>query len=319
MSLDTEHERLIDSATRWIVLLRSGHATAADWQAWQRWRSEDPRHEQLCQRLDQQLGVFQVPLAQGVRGEVLQHALNAPSSRRKVLQGALVGAGVAVGAGLLAGPLGVPLGDLGADIRTGTAERRTVLLPDGSQLHLNARSAADIDFDQQQRRVRLREGELLVQVAPQADRPFVIHTEQTRVFVQGSRLLVREREGLGYVAALKGALQIDRQSGPRLPVASGFAVSYERDRFGPVQPNTLGATAWLDGLLEVRDRPLSEVIDALRPYRHGVLRLDPAVAGLRVSGLFRLDNPEQILDTLARTLPIRIGRRTGLWVTVSAA
>jgi len=61
------------------------------------------------------------------------------------------------------------------------------------------------------------------------------------------------------------------------------------------------------------------VIEALRPYRPGVLRLDPAIAQLRVSGLFRLDNPQQVLDTLARTLPIRIARHTDLWVTLSPA
>ena len=75
----------------------------------------------------------------------------------------------------------------------------------------------------------------------------------------------------------------------------------------------------MDGLLEVRNQALAEGLDALRAYRSGVLRVDPAVAGLRVSGLFRLDDSDQALDALARTLPIRVARRTDLWVSVGPA
>lgn len=311
------NDALIDSATRWYVLLRSGEATAADWQRYHHWRAADPRHDALCRQLETRLGVFQVAQAQGVSGKVLQQALDAPSSRRRVLQVALAGAGVAMGAALLSKPMG--LADLTADVRTGTGERRTVTLADGSELLLNAQSAADIQFDPQRRLVRLREGEFLARVASDRNRPFLIQTEQAQVRAYGNRFVLRERQGQGQVVALDGALEIDRQSGERLQLAAGHEVHFDRAGFGPVQVSSAGATAWIDGFLQVRDRPLAEVIDALRPYHTGVLRLDPSVAGLRVSGLYRLDNPQQILDTLARTLPIHITRRTGLWVTVNAA
>lgn len=311
------NDELIDSATQWYVLLRSGQATAQDWQRYHQWRAADPRHDALCRQLETRLGVFQVPQAQGVSGKVVQQALEAPSSRRQVLQIALAGAGVAVGAVLLAKPMGLP--ELTADVRTGTGERRTVTLDDGSELLLNAQSAADIQFDPQRRLVRLREGELLAKVASDRLRPFLIQTDQARLRAYGNRFLVREREGQGQVVALNGAVEIDGQNGERLQLAAGHEVHYDRTGFGPMQASSSGATAWVDGFLQVRDRPLAEVIDALRPYHQGVLRLDPAVAELRVSGLYRLDNPQQILDTLARTLPIHITRRTGLWVTVSAA
>ena len=311
------NDALIDSATRWYVLLRSGQASAADWQRYHQWRAADPRHDALCQQLEARLGVFQIPQAQGVSGKVLQQALDAPSSRRQVLQIALAGAGVAIGAALLAKPVG--LSELTADLRTGTGERRSVTLADGSELLLNAQSAADIQFNPQQRLVRLREGELLAKVASDRNRPFLLQTDQARLHAYGNRFLVREREGQGQVVALNGAVHIDSQSGERLQLAAGHAVHYDRGGFGPVQASSSGATAWVDGFLQVRDRPLAEVIEALRPYHNGVLRLDPAVAGLRVSGLYRLDNPQQILDTLARTLPIHITRRTGLWVTINAA
>lgn len=319
MSQEQEADPLIDEAVRWIVQLRSGHASDADRHAYQQWRNQDPRHEQICTQLETRLGVFQIPIDQGIGGELLQRALTVLTGRRRLLQGALLGVGTLLGTGLLLGGAGSPLAELTADLRTGTAQRRSLELPDGSELQLNARSAADIDFSRQQRQVRLLDGELLARVAADSVRPFFIQAPQARVQAYGNRLLVRERDGRGQVVALDGAVEIFGPAGDRLQLPGGHEVTYDRYRFGPVRPSPKGATAWVDGLLEVRDATLGEVIEALRPWRSGVLRLDPAIAPLRVSGLFRLDRPEQILDTLARTLPIRIARHTDLWVTLGPA
>ena len=319
MNIENQHDDVIDNATRWIVLLRSGHASEADWQAYRQWPAQDPRHEQLCAQLETRLGVFKVPIAQGVSGKVLQQALNTPgTSRRKLLQGALACTGVALGASLLVSQR-TALGELTADVSTGTAERRTVSLPDGSELFLNAKSAVDLDFSGPHRIVRLLDGELRVKVAVNPATPFQLVTPQALIQVLGSDLTVREREGLGLVVALKGALQIARQGLETLQLQTGHEVSYDRYGFSPVRAMSLGAAAWVDGLLEVRDVPLAQIIEALRPYRGGVLRLDPAVAELRVSGMFRLDKTEQVLDTLARTLPIQVLRRSDYWVTVTSA
>ncbi|MFJ7886135.1 FecR domain-containing protein [Pseudomonas sp. NPDC096917] len=320
MNTETSHDELIDHATRWMVLLRSGHAGDADWQAYRQWRAQDPRHEQLCAQLETRLGMFKVPIAQGVSGTVLQQALTAPSvSRRKLVQGMLACTGVAIGASLFIGQRGSWLGELTADLSTGTAERRTVNLPDGSELLLNAKSAVDTDFSHAQRVVRLLDGELRAKVTLNSSTPFQLLTPQARIQVPGGELSVREREGQGLVIALKGAARIARPGLDTLQLQAGHEVSYDRFGFGVVRPMSLGATAWVEGLLEVRDTPLTEIVEALRPYRNGVLRLDPVIAGLCVSGLFRLDKSEQVLDTLARTLPIRIVRRTDYWVTVSPA
>ena len=319
MNIENQHDDVIDNATRWIVLLRSGHASEADWQAYRQWRTQDPRHEQLCAQLETRLGVFKVPIAQGVSGKVLQQALTTPgTSRRKLLQGALACTGVALGASLLVSQR-TALGELTADVSTGTAERRTVSLPDGSELYLNAKSAVDLDFSGPHRIVRLLDGELRVKVAVNPATPFQLVTPQALIHVLGSDLTVREREGQGLVVALKGALQIARQGLENLQLQSGHEVSYDRYGFSPVRVMSLGAAAWVDGLLEVRDVPLAQIIEALRPYRGGVLRIDPAVAELRVSGMFRLDKTEQVLDTLARTLPIQVPRRSDYWVTVTSA
>lgn len=310
-----EQERLLEQATRWIVLLRSGQASEAERQAFLAWRARDPRHDDLCLRLERTLGVFQVPIAQGVDGGVLQRALEAPSSRRKVLQRALLGAGLMIGGGWSLAP---SFESLSADFSTGIGQRQTVQLEDGSELVLNAQSAADVHFDERRRLLKWREGEGLIHVA--ADRrPFVLSTSGGEVYARDARVLLRDRDARCRVGAMDRAVQIVTRGGDRLQLQPGQEVSFDRYRFGLVETLRSGDSAWVNGLLEVRDRPLSEVIEALRPYRHGVLRLEPAIAGLRVSGLYRLDQSDVVLEALGRTLPIRINRRSDYWVTVSAA
>lgn len=313
--MSAEQDHLIEQATRWIVLLRSGQASEAEHQAFIAWRNRDPRHDELCLRLERTLGVFQVPIAQGVDGGVLQRALNAPSSRRKVLQRALLGAGLMVGGGWSLSP---SLESLSADFSTGIAQRQTVHLEDGSELVLNAQSAADVQFDPQRRVLKWRGGEGLIHVAGDR-RPFILQTSGGDIYTRDARVLLRDRDAQCRVGAMDKAVQIVTRGGDRLQLQPGQEVSFDRFRFGVVQALRSGDSAWVNGLLEVRDSPLSDVIDALRPYRHGVLRLDPAIAGLRVSGLYRLDQSDVVLEALSRTLPIRVTRRSDYWVTLVAA
>ena len=50
---------------------------------------------------------------------------------------------------------------------------------------------------------------------------------------------------------------------------------------------------------------------------HGVLRCDPAVAGLRLSGTFPLKNTDAILNVIAQTLPVKIQSITRYWINIS--
>jgi transmembrane sensor len=324
----SELDRLIDEATRWIVLVNSGQASVAEQQAFRDWRALDPRHEHLCSRLETTLGVLQVPAAQGVDSDLLRRTLAAPSSRRKLLRQTLLFGGLAVSAGAL-GSRALPVDSLVADLRTGTGERRTVALQDGSRLTLNARSAVDIAFDERQRRLHLRSGEILVRVAeaparpsvsrPFVARPFIVDTPFGEATALGRDLLLRHGDDGSHAFSLASPLALQARDGSKLTMAAGEQVHFGRQGFGPVMPSQGTESAWIDGLLEVRDRPLREVIEALRPYRSGVVRVDPDIARLRVSGLFRLDDSELMLEALVRTLPIRVSRLTDFWITLEAA
>jgi transmembrane sensor len=60
------------------------------------------------------------------------------------------------------------------------------------------------------------------------------------------------------------------------------------------------------------------VVDALRPYHRGFVRVAPEIRELRVQGVFPLNDPERALAALAETLPIRVDHYSP-WLTLVRA
>ncbi|NMG65971.1 DUF4880 domain-containing protein [Azoarcus indigens] len=304
-------------AIAWAVRLRSGEAGEAERAAFRAWRQADPRHEAAAARLEQSLGLFDSLPGEAAARSGLRRALLAPANRRRMLRDTLGLLLLGAGSGALVHRQ-MPVNDLFADLHTGTGERRRYTLADGSQLWLNARSAADLAFDASQRRLQLRSGELIVEVARDPARPFVVETAEGSVRALGTRFLVRQEAGSTLVAVLHSRVALEPQAAAGSVLAEGASARFDRRAVYPESQAPRGIAAWEDGFIEVHDRPLADVIAALRPYRSGVLRVAPEAAGLRVTGTFPLDDSERTLAALAEALPIAVRRRTDYWVWIEA-
>ena len=81
----------------------------------------------------------------------------------------------------------------------------------------------------------------------------------------------------------------------------------------------LYASGWARGALVARQMSLQDLAGELSRYRHGWLNCDPAVAQLRVSGVFQLEHIDLALDSLSQSLAVRIERRTRFWTRIVAA
>lgn len=88
-------------------------------------------------------------------------------------------------------------------------------------------------------------------------------------------------------------------------------------RCAPRVPPPADGALWARGVLAVEDLRLDEFLAELSRYRPGWIRCEPAVAGLRLSGAFMLNDTDAVLDNLARLLPVRVLERTRYWITVA--
>ncbi|CAB3705786.1 Protein FecR [Achromobacter kerstersii] len=302
-------------AARWLLRLSSGRATDADVHACDQWRASKAEHEtawQRAQRVNERFGL--IPTALGMA------TLNRPelTQRRAALKAlvALVVAGPVGWAAWRADPL-----NWTADYRSAAGERRDVMLADGSSLHLNTGSAVDVAFDATTRLVRLRSGEIAVHAVAEASlhpRPFVVRTSLGDIEAPPSRFCVRQMGGQCHVSVQEGQVRLASGAHPgrMLSLSAGEQGSLTEAGVSDAAPADPHASDWMRGVLYANQLRLDAFASELGRYRPGVLRCDPEIAHLRISGAFQLSDTDAVLAALPATLPVQVRTRTPYWVTI---
>lgn len=317
-TLDPLQRAALEQAALWRARLNADAVGDADQHAWQTWHDAHELHRWAWQQVAQvQQRLGQLPA--GLAGRTLELTTQrAAVGRRGVLKGVLLLAGTA-GLGW-AGYREARHGLWTADYHTGVGKRQALTLADGTQLELNTDTALDVRFDNQQRLLVLRQGEVMIISAPdKAGRPLRVQTVNGTVEALGTRFLVRRDSDasttqLAVYQGHVGVLPRDGVGGAM--VNAGDQVRFAHPRFvlsSPLEPNR---DAWRKGLLIANDQMLGVFVAELRRYRLGWLKCANQVADLRISGTFKLDDTEQILRAIGKTLPVRIERRTRYWVSI---
>lgn len=311
----TPSAAIIEEAAGWLVRMTERALTPSEQLQLAAWRQQSPQHEhawQAARQFSEMLG--QVPSDVGKR--VLGRTR---ADRRAVLRGI---AGLAI-ATPVAGLAWNRWPMISADLRTATGEQRQVTLPDGSQLQMNTATRLNILFSDSERMIQLVEGEVLVRTAPDpspAKRPFVVDTSHGRIRALGTRFSVRETgQGVTRVYVFEDAVVVRAKlADAERRLEAGQALTF--DRRHPSQPiqHSQRAPSWVRGQLLSDNQRLADFVAELARYRPGLLRCDPAVADLRISGVFQVKSTDQVLEILEATLPVRIQRVTDYWVTVTA-
>jgi len=309
--------RTLDAAIEWQLCLDSGTVSAEQQHAFAQWLAAQPEHAQVWQQLNG-LDIRLASAAAAPARQALLHSARKNGVRR--LAGTALG--LLLAGGLLLGLLAQqrPLGDYLADERTARGEQRELQLTDRSRVRLNSASAVDIDFSADQRAIRLRSGEILVQTAHGDTRPFVVLTEHGRLRALGTRFLVRREGDSTRLTVLQSAVAAQSVEGAtERIIEAGEQVLMQRRRLGGVLPAPLSAAAWSHGMLVADNLRLSDLLEALGEYRSGYLGLDPSLAELRISGSFPLHDSDKALAALPPSLPVRIEQFGKWWTRVVPA
>jgi len=326
MSAARPNEALIDEAAQWMALLHSGRASAQEEQAFAAWRASDPSREEIYRLMSGGLNQLQNPGLHRLPRQAVRHSLEAPS-RRRFIEGLLGLTGVAIALGLAGrysvGTSGGPLAWLpeSGQLQTATAERLSATLVDGSSLILNAQTTVVPRFDDLQRLLLLRQGNLWIDVAQDPQRPFVVETEHGRLRALNSRLpdtrfLAERDDEATRIVMLNAQVELRTRSGQLQVISAGQSARFNAQEILEVTASSGHEQSWTDGQLEVRDWPLAEVIRQLRSYRRGIIRVSDQAAQLRLSGIYPLDDSDRTLRLLERSLPIQITYHSAYWVSI---
>lgn len=328
MSQQSLSHEAIEAAVDWLVKLSSGAVSDEVSTQFQSWLDADTHHQAAWQQLAQSMSGF----------EQVQHLTNRQAGHANAVRQALAGKHVSAerrhflkgGAAVIALGLGTayltnrvtPLTHSMSDHVTPTGERKDIALADGTRVQLNARSALDIDFSEKQRVLTLHQGACIVDVAPDALRPLLLRTVHGVVHATGGcRMLAGISDRQSYAMVQQQSLVVAPLHHREAVLTSSEAVAawFDQHTLMLKPANVKASMAWEHGMLDVRDQSLEEVVESLRAYHAGWIRLSPRAAGLRVFGMFQLDDIGQVMHALQSILPISIRRYGNLLTMIDLA
>ncbi len=301
---------LLEEAALWHARMHEPAVSEDRRAAFARWLAADALHAAAYAETDRLWSALEAPVAR-VMAEQAAVKVHRPVARRRMAAsfgwGALAAGMLLALAGGLSWRNGV-FDDWRSDYATATGARRTITLADGSEVTLNTDSALAVAFTPGQRDVHLYRGEAWFDVTHNAARPFIVETPEGNVRVTGTRFNVRLAQDAAIVSLVEGRVELTAED------AAGKAVVLAPGEQGIIRAPAVGApgafdanavTAWRRGQLVFYQMPLADVVDQLNRYWPGrILLANPALRGMKVTGVFDADDPAAALSVIQNTLHI---------------
>lgn len=237
-----------------------------------------------------------------------------------------------------------------ASYETAVGEQRLVALNDGSRITLNTSSRILVDYTPLERRIILDFGEAFFDIEEDLQRPLIVSVRGRVVTVLGTQFSVRLSGSLVRVAVVEGTVAVSKQESrfPRTDRQSEFsrqddsldAPAILASRIGPddmiLHAGTMATfddeeeqliesdaetldrlQSWRDGLVRFDSEPLFRVVGELNRYSKAkILIEDDTIMNLPISGAFKLERVDLILDALTDVIPIEVVRYSDRYVLV---
>ena len=196
------------------------------------------------------------------------------------------------------------------DFATRMGETRIVTLSDGSVVTLNTDSRISVGFTGSARKVQLVKGEALFNVAKNKNRPFIVVADDTQVRAVGTSftvLLLRERPV--QILVQEGVVEVTRRGIPNAkPVRAAADTQTVVPHGAPIATHPVPYSkvarnlAWQYGQIAFDNETLEEAALEFARYSDKKIVVEPAVAGLTITGLFASNDPAGFAKAAASVL-----------------
>ncbi|SJZ66156.1 ferric-dicitrate binding protein FerR, regulates iron transport through sigma-19 [Chitinophaga eiseniae] len=253
-------------------------------------------------RVFQQLSVITAPAPSPVRRRTLIRRIAAVSAAAAAVAAAVI---------LLYHPAQPK--PLLAAVSTGYGSMKTVTLPDGTVVTLNANSMLQYDSAGWQPGARevWVNGQAFFDVAPDAAGKFMVHAgDQLTVQVLGTRFHVAARPKGIQVVLNSGKVKINSNA-QTLVLQPGEMASYRPGdgELSRQNADTLQLTSWKDNQKVFRDVPLKEIADFIEEQFGAEVTFDaPQLSQLQFTGTTPANDLDVLLNILTKSLDIRIDK-----------
>ena len=185
---------------------------------------------------------------------------------------------------------------------------KTLQLPDGSTLSVNANTRLRVNFSAHQREIYLDQGQFYIDVAPNKEQPLIVHAADARIRVVGTGFDVRRsaRQLVVSVAHGQVAFVPDAKSATLLSAQQRATYDYAKASLHKQTLNPTEIADWRSGHLAFRNRELASLVDELGVYRPGVIQLaDGPLSHYKVSGNLDTRDPMALVKALPALIPVK--------------
>jgi ferric-dicitrate binding protein FerR (iron transport regulator) len=204
---------------------------------------------------------------------------------------------------------------------TERAEYKYILLPDSTQVWLNAGSTLDYPehFGEAIREVTLT-GEAYFDVKHAAEHPFIIHTGEIQTMVLGTAFNINayaDRTDI-QVSVSRGKVRVSRGSQLIAVLVKGQAVKVnQKGETGPQKVLTVNnVAAWQQGNMVYDDETLGDIIaDLQRVYNVNIDVVNSKMLALRISTSFRRElGISHALEILCKLTDAQLVEQKGTYI-----
>jgi transmembrane sensor len=203
---------------------------------------------------------------------------------------------------------------------TERAEYKYILLPDSTQVWLNAGSTLEYPdhFDKKTREVTLS-GEAYFDVKHAAEHPFIIHTGQIMTTVMGTAFNINaysDRSNIK-VSVSRGRVKVSRGNQQLALLIKNQEIKVSQKENEPAQKinNTNSIAEWQQGNMVYDDEKMSEIIaDLQRVYNVNIHLRDDKMGHVQVTTRFRRElGISQALEILCKLTDTQVSEKNGTY------
>ncbi|MBT9268390.1 FecR domain-containing protein [Pseudomonas sp. MG-9] len=198
---------------------------------------------------------------------------------------------------------------LQADHLTVVGERQRLQLEDGSKVLLNTNSAFSSTINERQRVARLYQGEAFFEIAANRGQPLEIDAGPVQASVRDTAFAVRYLDGVAQVNVQRGDVDLRAtHNDARVRLSAGESIRIGPNGFDrPAKLDAATELAWVQGRLVFENCPLNQVLAELRRYYPGwIINTNEQLADVNVTGNYRLDQPLDVVRSLAHITSARL-------------
>ena len=194
-----------------------------------------------------------------------------------------------------------------ADYATRPGERREITLAEGSSAYLDGDTALTVKLDSNGRRIRLLRGRAWFDVMSSKGSSFAVATSDVEVRVIGTAFAMDwDHDEIGVVVE-RGLVAVSHANDKSVEVPAGQQVRVAGGRMGQAtNVDAEAALAWRHGVIILDQAPLGRVVDELERMKPGrVIITDSSLRRLTLSGVFRADDPDAVVEALNSALGLK--------------